>query len=624
MIQCQESSYKKNMEYKIQSIVFPTEVKHQQCRKLFYRGDLGYVDRENRSLSLGYGMTCDFVTYLNACSYRKWRRYTRAGKLNLILDIEGPVSICYLGYHLDSDNVTRTEFDIVKNEKTERRAIRFSFPDNDEMMDGAEISALGKVTIYGGYYTVDCTEEDLNTVNLSIATTTMKKEAFIKRNVQLLKDEILDSEDDIRDHLFIHVVDNGRTLTEDDINGRHVYLHPNPNAGGSGGYARGMMESLHQKEAEITNVLLMDDDVQVLPESIKRTYCMLRLMKAEYQERFISGAMLYFEKPNQQHEDIGTVTDIGFFQSKKLQWNHNLLEDNLRNEDEYAIAANEYAAWWYCCIPKKTIEEKGLPLPLFIRGDDVEYGLRCKPGFITLNGICVWHMGFTNKYNAAMNVYQEVRNELIDQACSGVMKDVNLYRFWYVKRYRASILQFNYGQAELALRAMEDFLKGPKFLMEDRGESIVKENVKLNENMQELKEYVQYGNVFNDNPYEEPPRTFFDKWIFRLTFNGQRLWPESWLRKEPVMVGYDDSYQPEKITLRSHIFAVNPRNHTANLRVIDRQKFRELNKRAHKLMSEYKNNHTKIEEEYRKAFPYLTSEKFWKEYLGLDTKNAEN
>ena len=38
--------------------------------------------------------------------------------------------------------------------------------------------------------------------------------------------------------------------------------------------------------------------------------------------------------------------------------------------------------------------------------------------FITMNGICVWHMGFTLKFNYFMEYYQVFRNFLIEEACN--------------------------------------------------------------------------------------------------------------------------------------------------------------------------------------------------------------
>ena len=253
------------MEYRIQNIVFPSETKHVQARKLFYRGETGILDRTEGVLGLGYAFNCDLITYFNALSYRKWKKYTFLKAAVLYLDVEGPVTVSYAGYSKTSLTINLTEFDEINDHETGRRLIRYEFPDSDCQMIGARVTSEGETRIYGGYYCAVCEESDLRNVELSIATTTMKKEDFIIGNINLIKKELLGGEDEIKDHLYVHVVDNGRTLDETQIFGNHVYLHPNNNAGGSGGYARGMMESMHQKECEITNVLLMDDDVLVIP-----------------------------------------------------------------------------------------------------------------------------------------------------------------------------------------------------------------------------------------------------------------------------------------------------------------------------------------------------------------------
>lgn len=606
------------MEYKIQSIIFPTEAKHQQCRKLFYRGTNGYLNRKNKELVLGKGQTSRFCTYFNACSWQKWQKYTAAKSLKLYLEVEGEVSLTFLGFHKELMNIIRNEFAVIEDKNSGKRTIIYDFPENNEQMVGFEISAISDCTLYGGYYTVDVDKSEVNDVNLSIATTTMKKEDFIKGNIELLKKEILDTDMEMKEHFFVHVVDNGRTLTEDDINGYHVYLHPNKNVGGSGGYSRGMMESLHQ-EPKVTHVLLMDDDVKVLPESIIRTYNLLKLLRPEYKEHFISGAMLYYERPEIQQEDVGYVKWDGTFEPLKPELNHTLLADDLEGEKEYAYNPNEYSAWWYCVIPRETIEKNGYSLPLFIRGDDVEYSLRCKAKHITMNAICVWHMGFITKYNAAMNVYQECRNELIDKACNGgdIMKDCNILHLVTIKRYREALLQFNYNTAELALRAFRDYLAGPEFIMEDRGEAIVKENVKLNDDMQPLETFGNYTFRYAGDVYADAPRGVLKKLLYRISYNGQRWIPMSWVKKSPAVVSFDGNYQPGTIALHDSVLAVNPYNNTAVMRKLDREKYRNLQKELKRLMKIYKKDGAKIAEQYHQQFKYLTSEEFWVKYLEL-------
>ena len=117
----------------------------------------------------------------------------------------------------------------------------------------------------------------------------------VYKRQQLFKRELLSLGDEIARSLTVHVVDNGRSLDVEGLSGGGVFIHPNPNVGGSGGFARGMIESIHQK-VKPTHVLLMDDDVSVSPESIRRTYALLSIRREAYIDAFVSGAMLKLEK----------------------------------------------------------------------------------------------------------------------------------------------------------------------------------------------------------------------------------------------------------------------------------------------------------------------------------------
>ena len=91
-------------------------------------------------------------------------------------------------------------------------------------------------------------------------------------------------------------------------------------------------------------------------------------------------------------------------------------------------------------IPVSQIEKRGLPLPLFIRCDDIEYSLRSHTKIMTMNGICIWHMGFVNKYNVAFDRYQQCRNLLIGKAATNIGKDVDMFAFWK-KSFEAEIFR---------------------------------------------------------------------------------------------------------------------------------------------------------------------------------------
>lgn len=46
------------------------------------------------------------------------------------------------------------------------------------------------------------------------------------------------------------------------------------------------------REGHATHVLLMDDDVEVKPSALEKTYTLLSLLKEEHTDRMVGGAML--------------------------------------------------------------------------------------------------------------------------------------------------------------------------------------------------------------------------------------------------------------------------------------------------------------------------------------------
>ena len=609
------------MEVRIQSLILPTDEKHQQCRRLFYRGDHAILDRDKKLLKLGFGQHVDFTTYINACSLRKWQQYTNIGHVKLHLILKGSAEIDFVGYHKNALTVYRQDFAHKKFNAKTKREITFEFPTSDEQMIGFELSALSQCTIYGGYYTTNIQTKDINDVTLAINTTTCRKEEFVKKNLKLLADEILDSKDEIAKHLYIHVVDNGKSLKASDvINGhpKQIFLHPNINAGGSGGYARGMMECLHQK-VSVTNVLMMDDDVLVLPESICRTYNFLKLLKPEFKNSLISGAMLNLENPAKQHEDIGHVEIHKweyYWGSIKGVLNQEKLENNLENELPVPKHKDSYAGWWYCCVPMKTIKKLGLPHPYFIRSDDIEYGVRANTNIITLNGICVWHMGFLTKYNAVFDRYFAFRNMLISQATTGLVKDHDLFPVIY-SSFRVELLQFNYNAAELILRAVQDFLRGPEWLMQVQPEKQLAELVRLKDDFKPL-DSLPDGSLFNyKTAKKDDARRFKDKVLMKATWNGHILTPKFLERHEVVPISFDFSMQPQKITMHTKLIAVNPYERTGIYRIRDKKRFRQLMREWKKTARSFNRNHERVVQAYRNATPEMRSEKFWRRYLGI-------
>ena len=602
------------MDYKLQEIVFPKEEQYVQCWQLFYRETRAIYDLEENAIKIAAFSYLDFMSYFNSFSLNKWKIYTNLKSLTLKLKAQGKFKVSLVGYHLNIHSPVRVVLATYGFDLPEEKEIVMEYPETSASIVAFEIETDSICKLYYGEYVGEYSKNDIRDVELSIVTTTFKKEDFIERNVSLLKKEIMESADDISKHMEVHIIDNGRTLNADGLETANITVHPNKNVGGSGGFARGMIVSMESKRS-VTHVLLMDDDVLILPESIKRTYNLLKVLKPEYDDYFVSGAMLCYEQMNIQHEDVGYVHKDGSYGPWKDTLDFYNVCDILQSNEDYLEKANRYAGWWYCCIPMKCIKANGLPLPLFIRGDDVEFSLRNQAEFITMNGISVWHMGFTYKFNAAMELYQVHRNSLILQATTKVCEDIDFITRMR-KLFRARVLSLDYNGAELILDAVEDFMKGPQYIEKDLGEKIMKEKAKKNEVMQPLEEF-KGTDIDLSLVYYDPPRTFLHKWLYRITYNGHRLCLKTFLKEGPGIVAYDWFYSPEHNFWQKKLLAVNPHLKSGSVRYHDKSRYRKLMKQYKCIFGSYEKNHLAVEELYYKEKERLTSVDFWKEYLEI-------
>lgn len=573
----------------------------------------------------------DFVTYFNSFSNLKWLRYTNADQFYLHMETQGASYELRLAYarqrpyevrYYDSDSFNIT---IPVSEKP--LSYDIPLPRTEDVIIGFTIRTDGQVRILDAGYCADIDESDINEVELSVCITTFKKEEYVIPNIQHLE-QAISTDRSLAEHMMVHVVDNGRTIDAHDLESFHVHIHPNDNAGGSGGFARGMIESMEQTP-RATHVLLMDDDVSISPESIFRTFQLLRLASRDYRSAIISGACFEIAEPSMQYEDIGFIDNAGTFQSQKGSRNMSRRDSLIINETFTSRASTGYAGWWYCAIPMTLIDSYGLPLPLFVRVDDVEYSIRCNADFITMNGICIWHEGFDEKYRPVLEKYQVMRNMLIANATSGV-GNRGSFLYQIKDNVRRDLKGFNYTDAMLVLDAFEDYLKGPEFIMQPgMAERKYLEKNSICEKFYPL-EKVESAlgipidlNQANDNP----DRSSIDRALNLITFNGQRMpYPRSFMRKvkDDVRLVPNEGwgYPAGQIHGAELIVCVDAHDGTAAIRKKDIGKFNEVRRRYKKLMNRYKKEHDAIDAQYREKRASMSSVEFWKRYLQLDGSSS--
>lgn len=575
----------------------------------------------------------DFFTYFNACSLAKWKKYAGIKRVYLHLEFaneainkEYACTIQFFGRsYLDSAasslaSGARLTSTMGKTKENGSLVFDLLIPETDYEVIGFALDVRGGVVLEKAYYYARVAEEQINPVKIALCTTTFLKEDYIIPNIELVKNEVLAADDVIAKNFHMFVIDNGRTLDAEALSDEGVTVLPNPNVGGSGGFARGMMEAMKHDE-NFTHVLLMDDDVSISTESLRRTFNLLSLATGKYKNAFINGAMLVAEEPNRQFEDVSYVVNSGAYASvKSNKYYMDQQQYIVRNEHIDVEIPKAYGAWWFSCIPVSAIEQVGLPLPLFVRCDDVEYGMRAKPIYMTMNGICVWHDGFMGRSRASVDSYQYVRNFLIMIA----MTDCSSQDLFMLRMERALRLQLrvmSYDAADLILDGIADYLKGPDYFASLNGEEVIKRNAKKNEKLVLLDELAEpYRNVtynkrlLGDQSYIEP----FLKLMRTLPYD-RHLLPDVLLRDTPEAVFYSglSILSPRTIGTKT-LVAIDLEGNQGAVRHMDRERYQQIMDRWKALKSELKERGDEVRAAYKEAQLYLTSTEFWEKYLGLD------
>lgn len=337
----------------------------------------------------------DFCTYFNSISIKKWRQYTTIQQVMLELSVQGSFELTVSMYSPSGEQ-------ILIQEKINGPIYRKTWHIDELSGDiaGFSLRALeaGAQCCGGAYYGEF---SQWSEKNIGIGICTFKREKYVLRTIEHLQEFQKNNK-----WLQVLVVDNGSTLQEQNKEGLRI-IH-NRNFGGSGGFTRAMIE--YVDEDQVDYVLLMDDDIVLDSTALERTYSLLCGLKNEYKDSFLSGAMLRLEEPKIQHENTaywGKIRLHGFGKGLDVSKIQSLLDNEVVQNH-----LNQYGAWWYCAIPLHRIRDIGYPLPVFVKGDDMEYGIRNNKPLIHMNGISVWHQSFAAKVSPVVNYYSD-RNMLI-------------------------------------------------------------------------------------------------------------------------------------------------------------------------------------------------------------------
>ena len=433
----------------LQKIIFP---KNNTSTELYYR-------KNNDILS--------FDTYFNSFSIEKWKKYTNLKKLYLEIYSKDKINIKFLNKKIIKNKV---ETRILNSISVDNNKYEFNLEEISEGIISFEINQSDLKNIERiEYKTHLCVE---NEVKLGVVVCTYNRKIYVENLIKIFNNILLDKDNEYE--ISFYIIDNAQNLEIISKNDK-IKIIKNKNYGGAGGFTRGIIESMNCGD---TNILLMDDDVEIEEEAIKRLYSFLKILKGKYDDYFISGGMFLKGRENIQHELTG-VWEI--YKNKSLRGNKNLIniKEVLLNEKEYSEKLR-YGAWWFCSFSRKNISENGLPFPFFIKGDDIEFSLRNGSKLITLNGLSVWHEDFKKKYSSFLYYYTVRNNILINILTEKINYNRMNFFFNIFLRYIYNILRTRIKELRLTRKALEDVNSGSNFFKTMKPDIYHQEIIKFN------------------------------------------------------------------------------------------------------------------------------------------------
>jgi galactofuranosylgalactofuranosylrhamnosyl-N-acetylglucosaminyl-diphospho-decaprenol beta-1,5/1,6-galactofuranosyltransferase len=432
-----------------------------------------YVDEERaqrvrvesrETAEFAEGDEVSFATYFNAFPASYWRRWTSLTSVTLRLRLSGACRIDVYRSKADGTIIHATGAAVSGEDRVVELQLDLT-PFRDGGWYWFDITADDHLRIEEAGWYAD--HEPPRPGRLAVGICTYNRPVdCVAAVATIAADPVVSAE-----LAAVVVADQGNRKVRDDVHfpevaaalGDRLRIVEQGNLGGSGGFARTMHEALQNTDA--THVLFLDDDVQLEADSLHRALAFSRFTE---EPMLVGGQMLALQDRSVLHT-MGEVVDRYQFLYRPAAYAvtaHDFAEASLRDTPELHRRVDvDYNAWWMCLIPREAAEQLGLPLPLFIKWDDAEYGLRAgAAGFrtVTLPGAAIWHLAWTDKDDVSdWQAYFHARNRLIVAALHSPHKRGGGIVRSSIKADLKHLLKMEYAAVALHVKAYSDFLAGP-------------------------------------------------------------------------------------------------------------------------------------------------------------------
>ena len=424
------------------------------------------------SLTVLAGRPASLCTFFNAFPAGYWRRWTRVDAVQFSARVRGRGTIML--FRSSGRGLFEPAGTIDVNAPTRATTVRAELAMTG-LMDGgffwfdAKAGDGDDLTIEDAAWSVPVEARRGSDGTLSIAITTFNRAPYCLNQLKAIA-----ADANVRGRLdTIYCTDQGTDLVRDepdftavakDLGSQLTYVRQR-NMGGSGGFARGMYETVKAGKSDYT--LLLDDDAISEPESIMRAvqfadYCTRPTIVGGGMFHLDNRTMLYTLGERYNRASYWTQPAAG------LEYNHDFATQPLRDSPKlHRRADSDFNGWWMCLIPTQIMREIGLAQPLFIKFDDVDYGLRAEDhGYHTvcLPGVAVWHQAWHAKDpSRTWEGYYLYRNHWI---CSLLHCTKPSWHFLYGMLFddaKAGV-ELVYSAMHLHHLALRDIMRGPDYI----------------------------------------------------------------------------------------------------------------------------------------------------------------
>jgi galactofuranosylgalactofuranosylrhamnosyl-N-acetylglucosaminyl-diphospho-decaprenol beta-1,5/1,6-galactofuranosyltransferase len=437
----------------------------------------GYLLEEvgpRRSAVISAGRRVSFATYFNAFPASYWRRWTTVSSVTLRIRLAGESTVIL---YRSSARGHSHPVETIRIETDDLETIERTLP-LTPFIDGGWywfdiVAGPRDTTLVEADWLAEAEPSPPGRISIGIT-------AFGAPDDLVQKLRVLGEATDIHPLLdAVYVIDQGASRVSDHpgfedaakrLAGR-VQVIEQGNIGGSGGFSRSMDETVRAGQSDY--VLLTDDDVEIDPESILRAATFADLTR---QPTIVGGHMFSRYERSVLHAFAEAVAPYRWWwgAAPNTKIRHDFGRRNLRNTPWlHRRADGDYNGWWMCLIPTQVIKELGLAIPIFIKWDDAEYGVRARDRGIptvSLPGVGSWQAPWTDKNDALdWNAYYHLRNRLVAALMHSPLKHGGSLLPESLERQLQAVLSMQYSTAELRLLAIEDVLSGPEHLHREIG-----------------------------------------------------------------------------------------------------------------------------------------------------------